>query len=70
MPGADEGSPAEPNTGALVEVNSDGTFTPIVQGLDRPTSLEFIGNTAYVLTLTGDVWKIKNVSSPPFGGAH
>ena len=47
-PGAPEGSPALPNTGALVEVNGDGTFTVITDGLDQPTSLEFIGHTAYV----------------------
>jgi hypothetical protein len=35
--------------------------------LDRPTSLELIGNTAYVVTLTGEIWKIDNVSAPPFG---
>ena len=45
-----------------MEVNRDGTFTVITDGLDRPTSLEFIGNTAYVVTLTGEVWKIKGVS--------
>src|SRR5207253_3082094 len=38
-----EGSPALPNTGVLVEVNGDGTFTVITDSLDRPTSLEFIG---------------------------
>ena len=62
-----EGSPADPNTGALVGVNGDGTFTVITAGLDRPTSLELIGNTAYVVTLTGQIWKIDNVSEPPFG---
>lgn len=68
--GGPEGSPALPNTGALLEVNADGTFTTIVDGLDRPTSLELIGNTAYVVTLTGDVWKIDHVTAPPFGGRH
>ena len=52
------GSPALPNTGALVEVQRDGSFTVITSGLDRPTSLEFVGNTAYVVTLTGQIWKI------------
>jgi hypothetical protein len=65
--GQGDGSPAMENTGSLVEVNEDGTFTVIVSGLDRPTSLEFIGNTAYVVTLTGEVWVIDNVSNPPFG---
>ncbi|MFN8514124.1 MAG: ScyD/ScyE family protein [Chloroflexia bacterium] len=57
-PTAGEGSPALPNTGALVQVNQDGTFTVIMRGLDRPTSLEFIGNTAYIATLGGEVWMI------------
>jgi hypothetical protein len=65
--GAPDGSPALPNTGALVEVNTDGTMTVIVAGLNRPTSLEFIGNTAYVVNLAGEIWKIENVSNPPFG---
>jgi hypothetical protein len=55
------GSPALPNTGALVRANQDGTFTVIASGLDRPTSLEIIGNSAYVVTLTGQIWKIDNV---------
>jgi hypothetical protein len=56
------GAPAEPDTGALVKVNEDGTFTVVLYGLDLPTSLEFIGNTAYVVTLTGEIWKIDGVS--------
>ena len=51
-------APALPNTGALVKANWNGTFTVIEDGLDRPTSLEFIGHFAYVITLTGEVWKI------------
>ncbi len=65
--GVQEGSPALPNTGSLVRVNEDGTFTIIKDGLDRPTSLEFIGNTAYIVTLTGEVWTIENAGGPPFG---
>jgi hypothetical protein len=60
-------SNAQPNTGALVKVNEDGTFTVITDGLDRPTSLEFIGNTAYFVTLTGQIWKIDGVSCQPQG---
>lgn len=67
LDGAYEGSPALPNTSALVEVNGDGTVTVITDGLDRPTSLEFIGDTAYVVTLGGEIWKIDNVSGPPYG---
>jgi hypothetical protein len=55
------GTPAEPNTGALVEVNKDGTFTVITDGLNQPTSLEFIGKTAYFVTFGGEVWKIEDV---------
>src|SRR6266542_705207 len=62
--GGDPGSPALPNTGALVKANGDGTFTVITEPLDRPTSLEFIGNTAYVVNLTGEIWKIDGVSCP------
>jgi sugar lactone lactonase YvrE len=66
-PGAGEGSPAEENTGVLVEVNGDGAFTVIIDGLNQPTSLEFIGNTAYVVTLTGEIWKIDGVSGRHYG---
>ncbi len=65
--GGPAGSPALPNTGALVKVNGDGTFTVVTDGLNQPTSLEFIGNTAYVVTLGGEIWKIDGVSGPPYG---
>src|SRR5882724_9601256 len=51
--GSPPATPALPNTGALVKVNGDGTFTDVFHPLNQPTSLEFIGNTAYVVTLTG-----------------
>lgn len=62
--GDPDGSPALPNTGALVEVNGDGTVTVLTDLLDRPTSLEFIGDTAYVVTLAGQIYKIDGVSHP------
>lgn len=65
--GLPDGAPAMEKTGSLVKVNGDGTLAVIVDGLDRPTSLEFIGNTAYVVSLAGEVWKIEDVSGPPFG---
>jgi sugar lactone lactonase YvrE len=65
--GGPAGSPAQPNTGSLVKVSGNGTFTVVVDGLDRPTSLEFIKNTAYVVTLTGEIWTIDHVSGPPYG---
>jgi sugar lactone lactonase YvrE len=68
--GGPPGSPALPDTGALVRVNRDGTFTVVTGGLDRPTSLEFIGTTAYVVTLGGEIWKIDGVTGPPYGVSH
>ncbi len=65
--GAFEGSPALPNTGSLVKVNGDGTFSEVVDELNLPTSLEIIQNKAYVVTLTGEIWTIDNISGPPFG---
>jgi hypothetical protein len=61
------GSPADADTGALVRANANGTFTPVAEELDRPTSLELIGNIAYVVTLTGEIWKVDNVAGPPYG---
>ena len=60
--GSPPATPALNNTGSLVKVNADGTFTFVMDSLDQPTSLEFIGNTAYFVTLTGEIWKIGGVS--------
>ena len=65
--GVGPGTPAEPDTGSIVEVGHHGTFRTIESGLDRPTSFEIIGNTAYVITLDGEIWKVSNLSAPPFG---
>jgi hypothetical protein len=60
--GGPAGAPALPDTGALVKVNRrNGTFTVITDGLNLPTSLEFIGNTAYIVSLAGEIWKIDGV---------
>ena len=62
--GVGEGSRAKPNTGRLVVVGRHGKLTPVVDGsgqelvLDRPVSLEFVGATAYVVSVTGDVYRI------------
>lgn len=69
-PNERDGFPALPNTGSLVQVNADGTFTVVVEGLNQPTSVDFIGNTAYVVNLIGEIWKIEDVGSPPFGVRH
>ncbi|CAN5779878.1 hypothetical protein BH10BAC3_BH10BAC3_01040 [soil metagenome] len=62
-----EGAPALPNTGALLKLQPNGTFSVIADGLNLPTSMEFIGNNAYVVSLAGEVWEIDNVSPPPYG---
>ena len=62
-----EGAPAQPNTGALMRVHGDGTLTNVVGGLDRPTSVEIIKNTAYVITIAGEIWEIEDISPPPYG---
>jgi len=68
--GGPEGSPAVPNSGSLVRVNADGTFSVIADEINRPTSFEIIGNTAYIVTLNGEVWKVDNIANPPFGRSH
>lgn len=62
-----EGAPALPNTGAFLKLEPNGTFSVIATGLNQPTSVEFIGNNAYVVNLVGEVWEIDNVSPPPYG---
>lgn len=57
-----EGFPAAPNTGYLMLADSDGQFRKVVSGLDRPTTFELIGNTAYVVTITGKVLRISGLS--------
>jgi hypothetical protein len=69
-PGNPEGSPALPNTGALVKVNRDGTLTVVIDRLNQPTSLELIGKTAYVVTLGGEIWKLTGASGPPHHASH
>ncbi|MET0976532.1 MAG: ScyD/ScyE family protein [Leifsonia sp.] len=63
-PGAvPEGSPALPDSGELLKVNRDGSYSVVADELDLPTSVDFKRDTAYVVTLGGDVWKIDDVSS-------
>jgi hypothetical protein len=62
--GVGEGSRAFENTGRLVVVGRHGELTPVLDGsgeelvLDRPTSVEFVGDTAYVVSVTGDVYRV------------
>jgi hypothetical protein len=62
-PGSAEGSPAEPHTGALVRARGDGTFAVVADRLNQPTSLEFIGRSAYIVSFAGDIWKLDGVTS-------
>jgi hypothetical protein len=58
-----EGKPASADTGTLLRVRHHGRLAPVIDGLDRPTSMEIVGDTAYVVTLTGKVIKIRHISS-------
>jgi hypothetical protein len=64
VPNAAPGSPAQPNSGALLRANRDGTFTFLVDNINLPTSLNFIENTAYIVTLEGDILKVDDVFRP------
>ena len=65
--GSPEGSPALPDTGELLIANREGTFDVVAHDLDRPTSLEIIGKTAYVVTLDGEIWKVDGLGRPGRG---
>jgi hypothetical protein len=65
-----EGAPAAPNTGQLLRVGNDGSLAPVVERLDRPTSVDFIGKTAFVITLTGKVIRIDNGGRARFDAPH
>ena len=56
-----EGFPAAPNTGYLMVADEDGRFRSVVSRLDRPTSFEIIGRTAYVMTITGKVIRVSGL---------
>lgn len=68
--GGGPGSPALPGTGALLQLNGSGGFDVVAAGLNLPTSVEIIDNTAYVVTLAGEIWKIDDIASPPFGNSQ
>lgn len=57
-PGNPEGSPADPDTGALYAVTYHRGLRLVADGLDRPTSFELIGRTAYVVTIDGEIWRV------------
>ena len=55
-------SPAAPDSGKLLRVNDDGTFTVLVDGMDLPTTLVFAGDDALIVTLNGEVWQVDGAS--------
>ena len=56
--GSPEGAPAEPDTGALMLVRRDGSMDTVQGGLDRPSSVEFRGHSAYVVTIGGEIYRV------------
>ena len=57
------GSPALPDSGELLRVGDDGTLAVVVEGLDRPTSLDFARDTAFITTTGGEVYRVPNAVS-------
>lgn len=55
------GSPALTESGELLVVNGDGTFSVVADGLNLPTSLHISGDTAFVVSLSGDVYKVSGL---------
>ncbi len=62
-----DGEPALPDTGSLVRADGNGGFQVLAAPLDRPTSLEIIGGSAYVTSLGGEVWTVEDVVGPTVG---
>lgn len=60
------GAPALPLTGSLMKLDGRGDLVEVVGGLNLPTSLEIIRDDAYVVTLTGEIWKLEGVIDPAF----
>lgn len=52
------GSPALPQSGELLRTRLDGSFSVVVDGLDLPTSVDFAGRSAYIVTLGGEVLRV------------
>jgi sugar lactone lactonase YvrE len=68
--GAFPGSPALPMTGSLMKLDGKGKLAAVAGPLNLPTSLEIVGDDAYVVTLVGEVWKLPNVIQPKFPKQH
>ncbi len=56
-----DGEPALPDTGSLVRADGNGGFIVLASELNRPTSMEIIGNTAYIVSLDGAIFLVENI---------
>jgi len=56
-----------PTGGSLLRINTDGTVSVLADQLSIPTSMEVIRNDAYIVTLTGGVFRIPDIAAAPFG---
>jgi len=56
-----EGFPASANTGMLMRADRSGQFRAVASRLDRPTTFELIGSTAFVVTITGKVLRVTDL---------
>jgi hypothetical protein len=54
---ADPGTPAIADTGEFLRVRN-GHFKVLVDDLDQPVSVDFIRRSAYIVTLTGEIWRV------------
>jgi hypothetical protein len=52
------GSPALPDSGELLRATRGGTFAVVAAELDLPTSVEFIGKSAFIVTANGEIWRV------------
>jgi sugar lactone lactonase YvrE len=57
-PTTPEGGPADPNTGKLYRILINGTLSTVADELNQPTSVEFFGDDAYIVTLGGEIWTV------------
>jgi len=67
------GAPALPNSGELLRVNDNGTFSVVADALNLPTSVDVVKDTAFIVALGGEVWKVTGVSGHDHGrggGCH
>ncbi len=55
-------APAVPFSGKLIRVEANGDLTVLVDGFMLTTSLDIADDTAFLVGLSGEVWKVEGVS--------